>query len=145
MGENDNNVLKQILDRASYKFETSFQINMNESSHKVNLLERLNLNNELSYKVALVLFSTFNMPEIINSTNNQLRYSKDSGTTWKTISINPGAYQYTDLNASLQTLLTANSDWVADAIIIGIDSPTGKFTLTLATNYRVDFTIANPL
>ena len=91
------------------------------------------------------MFTVFNMPRIVNSTNNQFRYSKNSGSTWKTVTLNPGAYQYADLNSEIQRVLTANSDWVTDAIVIGIDIPAGKFTLTLKTGYQVDFTIANSL
>ena len=141
----DTNLLQQILDRANYKYETSIQINSSSSIINVNFSNPLKLNPELSYKVGVTAFAVFNLPRIINSSNNLLRYSKDAGVTWKTIAISPGAYQYSDLNPEIQTKLTANGDWVADAIVIGVDLTSGKFTIKLATNYQIDFTIANSL
>ena len=141
----DTNLLQQILDRANSKFETSIQMNSTSSIITVNFPNKLNLKPELSYKVGVTLFSVFNLPKIVNENNNQLRYSKDNGVTWKTVSLSPGAYQYSDLNPEIQTKLTANSDWTTDAIVIGVDLPSGKFTVKLLANYQIDFNIPNSI
>lgn len=138
-------LLSQMNDRMNNKFETSIQINMTTSQIRVPLPEPIKLNPKLSYKVGVRLFSVFNMPRIVNSTNNKFRYSKDSGATWKTVTLNPGAYEYTDLNNEIKRQLELNSDWVDKAIEIGTDIPAGRFTLTLKAGYQVDFTISNSI
>mgnify|MGYP000467609190 CR=1 FL=1 len=140
-----NIVLSQLLDRMSNKFETTIQINLKSSSGRTSFVQPIELKKELSYKVAVTQFSVFNMPQLVNSSNNQLRYSKDAGVTWKNVSIPPGAYQYTELNTSIEGLLTTNGDWIENAIVIGVNEPLGKFTITLATNYRIDFSISNSI
>ena len=141
----DINVQKQLVDRLRSRYDDSIAIEDESSEIAYRVSTAIRLNPNLSYKVGLVFFGVFNLPRLINSTNNNFRYSKDSGATWKTGIIPPGAYDIDDLNSAIQTILTANGDWIDNAIVIEVINAVAKFVIKLASGYQVDFTINNSL
>lgn len=86
-------------------------------------------------------FSFYNIQGSLYN-NNQLTYSPDGGTTWKTITIPDGNYTYVQLNTVIQGLITANGDVGANISIVANFSAL-KFILTLVAPYRVDFAGSN--
>ena len=103
------------------------------------------------WAVGLRNFTVYNNIENIDATNNLFRYSTDSGTTWKLITLTPGAYGIDTINSEIIRLMTINGDANVDAngnasIMILADTVTfGTIVNITPATYRVDFTINNSL
>jgi hypothetical protein len=101
------------------------------------------------YEMALVNLETYYSFPNIYATNNNFKYSPDSGATWFVEDIPEGCYEITDINEYIQRRMKENEhyDMANDAYTIKIDanSNTLKTVLHIAENYRVDFSVWNSI
>ena len=94
-------------------------------------------------------FQVFNTLFNINTSNNLFYYSTNGGTIWKTLTLNPGAYEIDDINTEIQRQMVINGDYTIGAsgntfsITIAPNLNLGKTQITLLNNYQVDFTKPN--
>lgn len=95
-------------------------------------------------EVGLYSISMFNSnPNISANLNNQtLKYSKDSGATWTTITIPQGSYSIDALNTTINGLISASGGTANNVIMTGNYS-TLKIDITLGTGYRIDLSVGN--
>src|SRR5271169_1428018 len=64
------------------------------------------------YEAALLSLDMYNsIPNIINGKNNVFEYSVDSGSTWKVVTINTGAYELTAINNEIQRKMIAEGNF----------------------------------
>ena len=72
----------------------------------------LYLEEDKQYSIALDRLSMTFSWHNINSTygNNQIKYSNDNGSTWKTIAFVDGMCSYDDLNDYIQAAVAQNDD-----------------------------------
>ena len=55
------------------------------------------------YEAALLSLDTYNsIPNITEGKNNIFKYSTDNGATWKTITLNTGAYELAAINDEIK-------------------------------------------
>ena len=101
--------------------------------------KRLELPPYKTYKVALQkLQSTYSWHNIEASRgNNQVRYSMDAGTTWKTITFNNGTYSYSDMNEYIHTVMKINGDYTT---VSSVDVFAVNLSFSLST-FKVNFHI----
>src|SRR5271166_3822508 len=60
------------------------------------------------YEAALLSLDMYNsIPNIIDGENNVFEYSVDSGSTWKVVTINTGAYELSAINNEIQRTMIA--------------------------------------
>lgn len=95
-------------------------------------------------EVALYSISMFNSnPNISATLNNQtLKYSKDSGATYTTITIPQGSYGIDALSTQINALIVATGG-IANNVIISGNYATLKVDITLSATYRLDFSVGN--
>lgn len=95
-------------------------------------------------EVALYSISMFNSnPNISATLNNQtLKYSKDSGATYTTITIPQGSYGIDALSTQINALIVATGG-VANNVILTGNYATLKVDITLSATYRLDFSVGN--
>lgn len=95
-------------------------------------------------EVALYSISMFNSnPNISATLNNQtLKYSKDSGATYTTITIPQGSYGIDALSTQINSLIVATGG-VANNVILTGNYATLKVDITLSATYRLDFSVGN--
>src|SRR5271169_3693109 len=75
-----------------------------------NHLARLDPNKK--YEAALLSLDMYNsIPNIINGKNNVFEYLVDSGSTWKVVTINTGAYELSAINNEIQRKMIAEGDF----------------------------------
>src|SRR5271155_1173985 len=64
------------------------------------------------YEAALLSLDIYNsIPNIIYGKNNAFEYSVDSGSTWKIVTIDTGAYELSTTNNEIQTKMIAEGDF----------------------------------
>lgn len=116
--------------------------NQDTATFRVNFASPIILDPTQSYEMTLAsLDSFFSIPNVITNVNNNLTYNA-SGTT-KSITFPQGCYDINTIDETLQSLLKVNGD--AEKIKIGIVAAQLKSSLTIATNYSVDFTVPNSI
>jgi hypothetical protein len=95
-------------------------------------------------EVALYSISMFNSnPNISANLGNQtLKYSKDSGATYTTITIPQGSYGIDALSTQINALIVA-SGGVQNNVILTGNYATLKVDITLTSTYRLDFSVGN--
>ena len=95
-------------------------------------------------EVALYSISMFNSnPNISATLNNQtLKYSKDSGATYTTITIPQGSYGIDALSTQINALIVATGG-VANNVILTGNYATLKVDITLSATYRLDLSVGN--
>ena len=95
-------------------------------------------------EVALYSISMFNSnPNISATLNNQtLKYSKDSGVTYTTITIPQGSYGIDALSTQINALIVATGG-VANNVVLSGNYATLKVDITLSATYRLDFSVGN--
>jgi hypothetical protein len=105
------------------------------------MVDRLSLNNSLTYTVSLVNLTVTTFFPNITDRNNTFYYN--DGTETKTIKIATGGYNISDLNSSIHWGLQQNGfqrgtkDYYPINIII--NSGSGKCVIELKDNYKVYF------
>lgn len=95
-------------------------------------------------EVALYSISMFNSnPNISATLNNQtLKYSKDSGATYTTITIPQGTYGIDALSTVINSLIVA-SGGVANNVVLTGNYATLKVDISLSATYRLDLSVGN--
>ena len=131
--------------------KSSFYILLSKKSAKIRTQYNplIELDASKKYEIALLNLETYYSFPNISATNNHLRYSPDGGDTWVDVNIPEGCYEITDINDYLQRIMkerghydTANE---APCVSLQPNSNTLKSVLTIATNYKVDFTSDNSI
>ena len=143
-------LLKQIAKNTSPKESYQIVVSSNQNDFDTLFNPNITLDRNKRYEIALVNLETYYSFPNIDSSNNVLNYSKDSGATWKTITIPEGSYEITDINIAVQTAMKLNGDWDSANskyyITIGANLNTLKSTLEITnTTYRVDFNVASSI
>lgn len=129
----------------------SFHILLSEKSTKIKTKFRplIQLKNNKKYEMALVNLETYYSFPNIDASNNNFRYSPDSGTTWINIDVPEGSYEIADINEYIQRVMKENGhyDSIADEFCITLEpnNNTLKSVLNIATSYKVNFTTANSI
>jgi hypothetical protein len=77
------------------------------------------------YEVALVNLETYYSIPNIESANNSIVYSTDSGANWKTITILEGSCDLLAINGEIQRQMKASGDW---------NSASNEYYITLGGN-----------
>ena len=133
------NTLINILQER--KLSTTVKIISKDSNFDQRLDPILHLENNKNYQAALIGFSTFNsIQNIIENKNDKLKYSVDSGVTWKTIKIIPGSYEIVTLNKEIKRLLSIP---YLDEKRFNLTAETtvNRISLTLDNKTLIDFNI----
>jgi hypothetical protein len=92
------------------------------------------------YEAALLSLDTYNsIPNITENKNNIFKYSTDDGITWKTITLNTGAYELLAINNEIKRQIIVNGDdESAFNITANISRLTSIVTIENPT-YKIDF------
>jgi len=131
--------------------KSSFYILLSEKSSKIRTQYNplIELNASKMYEMALVNLETYFSFPNIDAKNNNFRYSPDEGDTWVDVNIPEGCYEIEDINGYLQRILKEKGHYDAAkeecCITLQPNSNTLKSVLTIATNYKVDFTPNNSI
>jgi len=97
------------------------------------------------YEAALLSLDMYNsIPNIIAGKNNVFEYSVDSGSTWKILTIDTGAYELSVINNEIQRKMIAAGDFDSTNslcyITITANESRGTSIINVTnTNYRVVF------
>ena len=97
------------------------------------------------YEAALLSLDMYNsIPNVIAGENNAFEYSVDSGSTWKIITIDTGAYELSAINNEIQRKMISEGDFDSDNslcyIVITANESRGTSIINITnTNYRVAF------
>ena len=106
---------------------------------------RLDKNKQYELGLSNIISMSFTWSNITSNLNNQkIKYSSDSGKTWKDLIFPPGIWNYTGLNDYFkeQTKITT-SDSTTYPITLKFNEITLRTRITLATNYQLDLTTSN--
>lgn len=138
-------LLQRIADNTDPK--DSFQIILSDSktSFHTRFNPPLQLKKQKKYEVALLNLETYYSFPNIDSSNNNFRYSPDSGTTWIDVEIPEGSYEIGDLDITIKQKMKQNGHYNSENgeyyISIVANTSTLKSVLSIDNdNYRVDFT-----
>jgi hypothetical protein len=98
------------------------------------------LDHNKKYEAALLSLDTYNsIPNITASKNNIFTYSNDNGTTWKTITLNTGAYELQAMNDEIKRQIIVNGD---DENALSITANISRLTSIVNIenpSYKIDF------
>lgn len=145
--EGDNKViesLEKLSDVMSKKYQITFILSSNDSKFTKAVVPTINLEKDRSYKAAVQSFSVYNaIRNVRQNRNDTFRYSSDNGSTYKNITIYPGSYNAPEIIDDIfrQTGITSSPTTMQ----FTPDIKTNTLTMTLGTNYRVDFSVKNNL
>ena len=108
--------------------------------------DSLILDNTKKYEAALLSFDTYNsIPNITANKNNIFKYSNDNGTTWKTITLNTGAYELQAMNDEIKRQIIVNGD---DENAFSITANISRLTSIVNIenpSYKIDFSEDNSI
>ena len=131
--------------------KSSFYILLSKKSAKIRTRYNplIELDASKKYEMALINLETYYSFPNIDATNNHFRYSPDGGDTWFDVNIPEGCYEITDINDYLQRIMKEHGHYDAaneeSYISIQPNSNTLKSVLSIAPNYKVDFTSDNSI
>lgn len=108
----------------------------------VQMRPTLNLDGSKKYKVGLLsVFGSYSWHNVeAQYGNNTIKYSVDTGATWKTVVLSDGVYSYTDMNNYLHNAMFDNGDYT---VVSGINSFAIDISFDLST-FLVSITITDP-
>jgi hypothetical protein len=106
------------------------------------------LNPNKEYEAAFVSLETYNSIPNITDKNNKFVYSVDNGVNWKTIVLEPNAYEITQINAEIQRQMVINNDYDITNNLFFINI--SHFTLSTVVeitnpNYKINFDVENSI
>lgn len=144
---------KKLLEMIARNTEPkqSFYILISDKSTRIRTTFNplIQLDRAKKYEMALVNLETYYSFPNIDSTNNNLRYSPDNGTTWTDINIPEGSYEITDINEHVQRIMKDNGHYDSANnkyyITIEPNNNTLKTVVDIKAGYKVDFTPANSI
>ena len=133
-------LLKQISRKLSKKADKTLTFSSTSSDFTTQLYPPLQLE-EGKWVAGLVNLETYYSFVNIDNSNNNLKYSTDSGTTWKTVKLPPGCYELAQINSEVKRLMDPDR-----GIEISPNTVTlGSIVDIKDSNYKVDFTGENSL
>ena len=142
-------LLKQIVKNTEHKTSFRIIVSDNESSFKTRFNQKLELDRDKVYEIALENFETYHSFPNINETNNLFVYSPDNGNSWVKIKIPEGSYEIEDINNTIQLEMKkrGHHDLINEDYFINISTSynTLKSVLILENGYQVDFNNQNSL
>jgi len=120
-------------------------LNITNTSDFTIQFDALQLDHHNDYHVALVSYnipySWYNIS--VSQGNNQFRYSRDAGVSFRLLTVPDGNYGVEDLNSEIQTLIVADGG-VANKVFFFADYNSLRVDLQITdVNYQVDFIDAN--
>jgi len=131
-------LLEKIVNNVSREHSYSLLLLSSTSNFETRIQPPLELRGD-RWAVGLMSLETYNSIPNITDKNNVFRYSTDSGTTWRDITLAVGSYEISQLNSEIQRLMQLNGD-------SGIKlSHFGICCYITPAKYEVDFTVANLL
>ena len=136
-------VIDQFRQAVSKRESYTFSVGGTTSDFRINLSQTITLNPILDYEIALIRFEAYNSIYNITEKNNNLRYN--NGTSWKTITLAPGAYEIDGLNSEIQRQMKSNNDvkinngHVTYYFKLYPNMSTLKSVIELSNNFKVDF------
>ena len=133
--------LEKISILMSRKFNRTFDIFSVKNPIRQSIGTPIKLYEDREYEIGIKKFAVFDAINNIDQSNNEFRYSKDSGGTWKKVMIQSGSWEVKSLSSEIQRLLAA--DWKENSIIFGASLDTRRVELRLAPGYQVDFRDVN--
>ena len=106
---------------------------------------KLDPNNQYELGLDRIISMSFTWFNITAELNNQkIKYSSDSGSTWKEITFPPGTWNYVDFNDHIkEETRTGTSSNPSYPITLEFDNTTYKTIITLAANYQLDLRASN--
>lgn len=110
--------------------------------------EPIVLSNDEDYEAAFISLETYNSIPNINEKNNKFDYSADGGVSWKTITLDKGAYNLVDINNEIQRQMILNNDYDVENNSFYINL--SHFTLfavvqIMNPDYKVNFDVDNSI
>ena len=142
-------LLKQIVKNTEHKTSFEIIVSDNKSSFNTRFNQKLQLDRDKVYEIALVNLETYYSFPNIDETNNVFVYSPDNGNSWVKIKIPEGSYEIDDINNTIQHEMEKrghhdpiNEDYY---INISANSNTLKSVLILEKDYQVDFSHQNSI
>ena len=149
IGSNTEELLRQLVKNTSPKLSNSLLLSGSTSNFTINFSPTIDLSQNAKYEVALIRLETYYSFPNIDSSNNLFKYSPNFGTTWNTITIPTGCYEISAINAYIQRSMKDagyyDSTNSAYYITLSTNFNTLKTIISLAPNYKIDFTIPNSL
>ena len=100
------------------------------------------------YEAAFISLQTYNSIPNVNEDNNKFKYSTDKGNTWKIVTLEKNAYEFSEINNAIQREMKSNGDYdnVNDTYYIDIDHFKFKAILSISNeNYMVDFGVESSI
>ena len=93
-------------------------------------------------RIISMSFTWFNITSALN--NQKIKYSSDSGSTWKEITFPPGTWNYVGFNNFIrEETKTGTLSNPSYPITLEFNNTTYKTTITLASNYQLDLRTSN--
>lgn len=131
--------LEKVNILLSKKFQRTFDFFSVKNPFRQTIGTPIQLYDDREYEVGIKKFAVFDAINNIQEDNNEVRYSKDSGRSWKKLKIHSGSWEVKTLSNEIQRLLTVEGDWKENAIIFGASLDTRRVELRLSPGYQIDF------
>ena len=148
MNDRQAELLHEISDSMSNKYSDYFVFYSKSSSFNIRFPEPIKLNPNRNYKIGLQYFTTSNYLINITENNNNFTYSTDSGKTWITIIIEPGAYELKQISDEINRQMVENKHYDSSDnqlkyyFKISVNLSTFKSVIEITNpTYEIDFTI----
>ena len=138
----DMAMLEKIVHNTEPKGSFYLPVNKRSSQIETRFREALQLDGK--WVMALVGLETYYSFPNIDSTKNNLRYSRDNGVTWHDINVPEGCYEISDINDYIKKILKERGA-SENSISIEPNNNTLRCVLNVAAGCKVDFTTANSL
>ena len=121
----------------------------NSSDFTVQYTPPLRLDPTRKYEAALLSIDLYNSLPNITDENNTLKYSTDSGTTWKTINLPTGSYEVKNINEEITRIMKENNDYISSRNQAFINVKSNASTLksiveVLGKNVKLDLDTLGP-
>lgn len=104
------------------------------------------LHPDKKYEAALLSLDTYNsIPNITENKNNIFTYSTDDGDSWKTITLNTGAYELQAISNEIKRQIITNGD---DENAFNITANISRLTSIVNienSSYKIDFSVNNSI
>lgn len=140
----DTKILDQIARNTRPQESMSVIIRGNKSKIVTQHNPPIQLDKTREYEMALIDLETYYSFPNINESNNVIKWSKDSGTTWYTFRLSKGAYDLNEVEKAVQSAVVTKGG-AKKGIQIEGNKVTLKCVIKLAANYQIDFSVENSL